>query len=126
MKIIKSKNKPLPKKKDVRGKSIVNKETENLRKQAEEHTQIVHKTPETGETVVKKGEPLEHSNKHFGVNTIGLSKGLTKNMDNYESLRVDCWLSKEIKPEDNVQEELDKLSDIIEERIIEEVRKAVE
>lgn len=51
------------------------------------------------QTVVKEGIPCEHSKKHLSTAPIvGVSLGVTKNMDNYESLRADVWLT------DNVHE----------------------
>lgn len=53
------------------------------------------------QTVLKRGVPndLKHET-HEGATypVVGVSVGITKNMDNYESLRVDCWLT------DTVQE----------------------
>lgn len=75
------------------------KRTKKLAKKAEENTTVSKKTSE-GTNVVKQGTPLDHAVKHNPKSApiIGMSKGVTKNMDNYESLRVDVWLS------DTVQE----------------------
>ena len=44
--------------------------------------------------VVKSDDvPVEMSDKHFVSPSIGMSKGVTMNMGNYNSLRVDVWLS---------------------------------
>lgn len=61
---------------------------------AKENTTVTRGT--RGEqTELKKGVPNEHSRKHLDgeVPTVGISIGITKNMDNYESLRADVWLT---------------------------------
>ena len=42
------------------------------------------------QTELKRGVPAEHSRKHLDGETpvVGVSIGITKNMDNYESLRI--------------------------------------
>lgn len=64
---------------------------------AEKNTGITLKDNKSGtEDVLKKGAPLDQTTKHDPKSSpicVGMSKGVTKNMDNYESLRVDVWLS---------------------------------
>lgn len=44
------------------------------------------------EVEVKNGRPLDSSVKTSQTpNTVGVSVGITKNMGNYESMRVDVW-----------------------------------
>lgn len=42
---------------------------------------------------VKDGIPVEHTEKHFSQPCMGMNKGVTVNMGDYQSLRVDVWLS---------------------------------
>lgn len=53
----------------------------------------------TNQRVLKEGTPLNHSDIH-NINrtqrTVGVNIGITKNMGDFESLRVDCWLTDEI------------------------------
>lgn len=59
----------------------------------------VTKGTKANQQVLKEGTPLTHSNKH-NINktqrTVGVNIGITKNMGDFESLRVDCWLTDEI------------------------------
>lgn len=51
---------------------------------------------ETGyhtDVVVKEGVPVEHSEKHFTSPCMGMNKGVTVNMGDFQSLRVDVWIS---------------------------------
>lgn len=72
----------------------------SLSTRAVENTSVTRGTKNNQETL-KKGVPndMKHET-HGGVTypVVGVSVGITKNMDNYESLRVDCWLT------DTVQE----------------------
>ena len=45
------------------------------------------------EVVVKEGVPVEHSEKHFSRPCMGMNKGVTVNMGDFQSLRVDVWIS---------------------------------
>jgi hypothetical protein len=80
-----------------------------------------HVTIANGKTVsYEKGEPLEfNANKvipPIGYTVVGLSKGITKNLGDYESARVDCWMSHVVKQADAVQA-LEDMSTLIDETI---------
>lgn len=80
------------------------KQKENARK----NTTITKKVGREEPTVIKAGTPLDHSVKHnsyegakFGMSDrpkVGANIGCTLSMGNYESMRIDCWIT------DNVQE----------------------
>lgn len=55
-------------------------------------------------TTLKQGTPNEHSRKHLDgeVPVVGVSVGITKNMENYESLRVDVWLTDKVAEGEDV------------------------
>ena len=50
------------------------------------------------QTTLKEGKPSEHSRKHLDgdVPVVGVSIGTTLNMGDYESLRVDVWLTDKV------------------------------
>lgn len=61
--------------------------------------------------------------------SVGLAKGLTKNMGNYQTLRVDCWITKSIPSDstnEDIQEALDELSREIDSRLEIEVANSIE
>lgn len=76
-------------------RKVVNKTLEEV---AQENTSATRGT-KANPRVVKEGVPLNHSNIH-NINktqrTVGVNIGITKNMGDFESLRVDCWLTDEI------------------------------
>ena len=77
--------------------------------------------------VVKSNDvPVEMSDKHFTSPSIGMSKGVTMNMGNYNSLRVDVWLSLPLSNEPT-REEISKkrnlLADYIDRILDEEIDK---
>ena len=77
-------------------RKAINKKT--LEEVAQENTSATIGT-KSNQKVLKEGTPLNHSNMH-NINktqrTVGVNIGITKNMGDFESLRIDCWLTDEI------------------------------
>ncbi|MBO8161063.1 MAG: hypothetical protein H0Z24_05455 [Thermosipho sp. (in: Bacteria)] len=97
-----------------------------LKKSAKENTTIKKKNTVTKEEeVIKAGTPLDHIIKKV-PNMIGMSKGVTVNMDNYESFRVDCWLTVPLDDKSSPEEKFMELSEIIESQIQYEVQRIIE
>ncbi len=91
-----------------------------LAKKAEDNTTISKKVGREEPEVIKKGTPMDHSNKHniqTTSTTVGMNKGVTKNMDNYESLRVDVWLSDTVNDNESVEEAFNRIEAIIDETL---------
>lgn len=105
-----------------------NTKKKKLKKQVETNTNVVKKTSGyvKKEEVIKPGEPPVKARKSLEGKTIGLSLGLTKNMENFESLRIDCWLSDELQEGETQAEGLLRLSNIIEEHLLYEVTRLTE
>lgn len=95
------------------------KQKENARK----NTTITKKVGREEPTVIKSGTPLDHSMKHgsYEGTKFGMSKGVTKNMDNYESLRVDVWLTSEVFEGESIREAYTRVEEIIDEVLEEAV-----
>jgi predicted proteasome-type protease len=79
-------------------------------------------TVKRGETVLQQGTPLDHSTKHAvpeisSKPRAGLSVGVTLNMGDFQSLRVDCWYSAEIEDEDYLNLFYERLSDALQQNI---------
>lgn len=77
-------------------------------------------TVKKGEKVLVEGNPLEHSTKHFQKNAapvVGVSIGTTLNMGDYESLRVDVWLTDEVKEEESIQRAYERITGIVSETL---------
>lgn len=111
-------------------KKLKEQQVEQLQKQARENTTITRGSKRDGVNTVKAGKPLDHEakqstakskNDFFVGQTFGISKGVTKNMDNYESLRVDCWLSDVVREGETVQEAFARVESIIDEVLEESV-----
>ena len=103
-------------------KKLKSQQVEQLQAQARENTTITTGSKRDGMTTVKAGKPLDHEVKQstaktkndlYVGQTFGISKGVTKNMDNYESLRVDCWLSDVVREGETVQEAFARVESII-------------
>ena len=101
-------------------------EDTKLIKKAEENTTVERKDGKY--TVEKKdGLPLDHAMKqdpkNLETDKIGLSKGVTVNLGDYQSMRVDCWLTTSLKDGETEQQALNRISTIIDDRVNLEVDK---
>lgn len=81
---------------------------------------------EEDETLIK-GAPLDHAIKRepYAGAKVGMSKGVTKNMDNYESLRVDVWLTDEVAQGETVEDAYNRISAVLTEVLEETVSEIV-
>lgn len=71
---------------------------------------------------VKEGTPVSISEKTEPSRKeplIGINKGITKNMSNYESLRVDVWCSDTLKESETIKEGLHRLNEVVDEVLTE-------
>ena len=75
-------------------------------------------------TVLKeKGAVQENGNNPIntiqeGKSIVGLSKGLTINLQNYESARINCWISKVTNDDEvSVMDTLVQISEMIDEQL---------
>lgn len=87
---------------------------QSLSQTAEENARVTQGTSKSQKTL-KPGKPCDHSTKHLGsvpvtAPIVGVSIGSTLNMENYESLRVDVWLSDTVQPGETVQQAYDRIS----------------
>ena len=100
---------------------------------------IISKDPKTNATVVKgtkanpnvikEEDPLDHAVKHgekkFPTKTVGINVGVTLNMGDYESLRVDVWCTDEVRPDETHEDAMERVSSLARARLdieIEEIR----
>lgn len=72
--------------------------------------------------VLQAGNPLEHTFKHapYEHSRFGMNIGNTLNMDNYESLRVDVWLTDEVQKDETPEEAFSRVQALLE-KVLEEV-----
>ena len=84
----------------------------SLKEIASDNTQVTKGTSKNQE-VLKEGTPNDHSIKHLSTKIVGASIGITKNMENYESLRVDCWLTDTVKENETVEQAYERILGII-------------
>lgn len=88
------------------------------KKSIKPHTYAKVKSP-TDEEVILEGEPCDHSVKHLsGSNIVGASIGVTKNMGDYESLRVDVWATTPLEKGESIDEALDRLQEVLQESLM--------
>lgn len=83
-----------------------------LNQKAEENSRVTKGTSKN-QTVLKEGIPNDHSVKHLnGAPVVGVSIGSTMNMDNYESLRVDVWLTDAVHPNETFDQAYSRIVSI--------------
>ena len=77
----------------------------SLSEEAVENTTVTKGTSKN-QSVVKDGRPNDHSRKHLDgdVPVVGCSIGTTLNMGDYESLRVDVWLTDKVNTGETVEQ----------------------
>lgn len=77
----------------------------SLSQQAEENSTVTIGTSKN-QRVLKEGVTNDHSRKHLNDDfpTVGVSIGTTLNMGDYESLRVDVWLSDKVSDTETLEQ----------------------
>ena len=90
---------------------------------AQKNTTITKKVGREEPTVIKAGTPLDHTVKHdsYEGTKFGMSKGCTLNMENYESMRVDVWLTSEVFEGESIKEAYSRVEQILDEVLEESV-----
>lgn len=90
------------------------RKNKSLAETAEENLTTTKKTSD-GIKTLKQGVPCDHSQKHDPKSgaIVGMSKGVTKNMDNYESFRADVWLSDTVKDGETPEEAVARIEAFI-------------
>lgn len=90
----------------------------SLSAQAEENTTVTKGTA-NNRTTLKEGKPNDHSRRHLdGENpVVGCSIGTTLNMGDYESLRVDVWLTDKVYEEETVQQAYQRVVKVVDETL---------
>lgn len=90
----------------------------SLNEQAVENTQVTRGTSKN-QSILKKGIPNDHSAKHFTSEApvVGVSIGSTINMENYESLRADVWLTDSVKENETIEQAYQRVIKIADETL---------
>lgn len=81
----------------------------SLSEKAEQNARVTKGTSKD-QKVVKEGVPIEHSNKHLhNSKLVGVNIGTTLNMGDYESLRVDVWLTDDVSSKETYEEAYERV-----------------
>ena len=99
----------------------------SLSERAVENTTVTKGTSKN-QTPLKQGVPNDHSRKHMtdDVPVVGVSIGITKNMDNYESLRVDCWLTDTVQEGETVEQAYERVVAVVDKTLNDTVSSYIE
>lgn len=100
-------------------KKIIAKKNEELKEQVAENTTATKSLGRESE-VIKEGTPLEHSKMH-NINkssrTVGVNVGSTINMGDFQSLRIDCWVTDELLENETHTEALQRITEVATEHL---------
>ena len=89
----------------------------SLKEIASDNTQVTKGTSKNQE-VLKEGIPNDHSVKHLtNDRVVGVSLGITRNMGDYQSLRVDCWLTDTVEDNETVEQAYERVLGIIDKTV---------
>ena len=90
----------------------------SLSEQAVENATVTKGKP-NDRTILKEGKPNEHSRKHLDseVPVVGVSIGTTLNMGDYESLRVDVWLTDKVQSKETTQQAYERVVSVVDETL---------
>lgn len=96
-----------------------------LSAKAKANTSVVKRSSQEMETL-KSGVYADSKQKIGGSpvpsgRTVGVAVGTTLNMDNYESLRVDVWISDEVQDGETIEAAYDRLRGVISNQLVETV-----
>lgn len=100
-----------------------------LKKKAASNTLVVKR--KSGKDVkVVEGKPLNHSEKHTSLESsgvlenrpiVGVNIGTTINMGDYESLRVDCWLTDYVGEDETHEKAFARITNIAGKQVVDTV-----
>ena len=100
------------------------KKAKSLEEKAVDNLNAEIKNGATKESIpVKKGNVVDSSQKHKEIEVasnrtrVGFNLGATLNMENYESMRADVWISDEVQDGETVEEAVQRLRAICEEQL---------
>lgn len=103
-------------KKKAKVTKSINKELKETQNEGVEiNTRVTKKSSGVEETLVDRGNHLNSSNKRDILNPnkfVGINIGITKNLDNYESLRVDVWIADDVQEDETHADTLQRITDI--------------
>lgn len=117
----------------LKAKKATNVAENSLKKTAEENTTVTKGTSKNQKTM-KQGNPNDQHRKQNNTGAeistdrtvVGVNVGITKNMDNYESLRVDCWLTDTVKEGETVEQAYNRILGIVDSQLQNTVNSYIE
>lgn len=99
--------------------AVLKSKKKKLSDKAEKNTTIVRKIGNAEPFENKEGNPLDKTVKTspHSCAVVGMSKGVTKNMGDFESLRVDVWLSDSVNEGETPEEAMQRVESFLDEAL---------
>lgn len=88
-----------------------------IKKKLNKQTTIKKQTGKEVEVIQESEESPRKVNKPLASNVVGLNVGVTINLGDFQSLRIDCWASEELQPGEDKVDKLVELTELIKEHI---------
>lgn len=102
------------------------KKSKTLKEIAVENARVTKGTFKE-QKVLKEGVPNEHHTKQGACKqseaTVGVNLGVTKNMDNFESLRVDVWASDIVQSGETIETAYERVLGVVD-RVLQDTVKS--
>lgn len=121
---------PVKKKKEITKKPSVKAKNH---KEVDAHIEVEKRYPDgEKEIIYEKGTKVENEDTPIAIlkegrAMAGLSKGMTINLGNYESARINCWITRTCKDDDKaIMDNLAEISNMLDEQIQFEVEELEE
>lgn len=102
-----------------------------LKQTAEKNTSIVVTKSRQEPLVIQEGTPLDQADKKDIKETaspcprVGVGKGITKNMGDYSSLRVDVWLTDDVSMGETTEEAFTRVELVVDEVLMSSVEATI-
>lgn len=78
-----------------------------------ERANVVKNMGKDTEEILHQGNVEDSVVKQKSTNNVGISLGVTKNMGDFNSLRIDVWYSDYIQPGESVEEALGRVHEVV-------------
>lgn len=106
---------------------LKSKKSRQLEKKAKSNVTISRKVGNYEPFETSEGNPLDKTvkTKPNSSAVVGMSKGITKNMGDFESLRVDVWLSDTVQENETQEEAMKRIESFLDKALEEAVENTI-
>lgn len=89
----------------------------SIKKTLDANTTVKKKVGKEPEEILKEGELPTKINKSKETESVGMSIGVTLNLGDFQSLRIDCWATENLTEGETKEEKLINLTEVLKEHL---------